>query len=589
MGKTVSFLGESVANGFLFAPNFTPALCLQECLNKYPEDYTVIDRSKVSIRMKELLEVSHDQNVAGSDLAVFFAGNNWRKDIWDEDEIFWKKIADEAKSEKDYGEVFKQKYIEWCNKKVSDFFDDIEDKYLSQNKPVIFVIPECNIKDWAYGEYECTVNWPTRDHRIESIKEKLLSLDKYDASGINLAKELVDKAPSNPCGYQWLANYYYENKEYSKAYKYYVEALDTNIYRIGPPPAINSYIREAIMENSKRKGLIILDLREKLNDIEHGAIAGNNYFVDYCHLNVEGMNKVCNMLARVITEICGEEYQHDDLSISPDSEVTSHAYYYAAIHSAHSGNIQKNYMYYLLSKAVEANNKILEKIKSYVYLASMKLPWRINRFYLDIYSPQYPLMRQPRDCMVMDVELTSVMIDILKENGIDISNSIFRERVLFHGLRDNRRVNLLETYYRENSYFNTFIGSKSIDFDAPKISYGRFRTKVSKFHFVSECNSDVDVKVMLRLPNETVGHIVSFYCNNELICSMKINKDWTLEAFSIDKSLLGKDGLNELEIKWPAIKNVVNHENKECSYYSTFLDITRPIYGEIGSFILSRE
>ena len=589
MGKKISFLGESVANGFLFAPNFTPAICLQECLNKYLEDYTVIDRSKVSIRMKELLEIFHDQTVVDSDLVVIFAGNNWRKDIWDEDEIFWKKISDEAKSGKDYGEIFKQKYIEWCNNKVCDFFDDIEDKYLSKKKPVIFVIPECNIKDWAYGEYECTINWPTRNHGIELIKEKLLSLDKYDARGVNLAKELVDKDPSNPCGYQWLANYYYENKDYFKAYKYYVEALDTNIYRIGPPPAINSYIREAIINNSKRNGLIILDLREKLNDVERGVIAGNNYFVDYCHLNVEGMNKVCNMLAEIITEMYGEASKYDNLSISPDSEIISHAYYYAAIHSAHSGNIQKKYMYYLLSKAVEADDKILEKIKSYVHLASMKLPWRINRFYLDIYSSQYPLMRQPRDCMVMDIELTSVMIDILKEKGIDISNSIFKERIQYHGIMDNRRVNMLETYYRESSYFTTFMGSKSIDFDAHKISYGRFRTKVSKFHFVSEPSSHVKVKAVLRLPNKTVENIVSIFCNKEMICTMKINNVWTLEEFIIDKSLLKKDGVNELEIKWPTIKNVVNHENKERSYYSTFLDITRPIYGEVGSFILSRE
>lgn len=590
----IAFFGESVANGFLFAPHFTPSQYLENMLRKGTKhDLEVIDKTQVSIRMNELEDQFNDENVSDTDVVIIFAGNNWRKDFWNIEDENWDRFREEMTKAEIWGEIFLDEFKGWSNKKVLDFFEKIKMRFLNRNIPVIFVIPEVNLRDWRCSNYETTINWPQKTaNKIQKIKDTLNEED--DEKGIESAKKLIQLAPTNPLGYFWLAKYYDRHGQPSEAYEYYKKVYNTNIYRLGPPPAINDYIRESIIKAAEGSGISLLDLREKFNNPDHGEIAGNNYFIDYCHLNIKGIMKVCECIASEITTVMNWEMETDlnPDEYLPNKEVVSNAYFYAAIHSAHSGNLDQEYLKYLLREAMEEDVSIADKMIKFSRLASMKVPWRLNKQYLDINSKQYPTIRQPKDCMVLDIELVQSIISVLKEYSIDIENEIEEIRIREHAVESDGSIDLLETYYKESSYFNTFIDSKSTDYDSSNLAYSTFRMPSSSFNFIARGSNDLVCEITSRAPNIKSYESFMIFCNQNLVFKENIGENWEKHSFSIDKRNLSDNKINTLTIVWPTLNLHINKMEDEISvrsfsYYEKVINRMRPVYGEVFDMCVS--
>ena len=590
----IAFFGESVANGFLFSPHFTPSQYLEKILiSMTKRNIKVLDKTKVSVRVKELQSMFDELDVDYVDCVIVFAGNNFRKDFWNQKDGEWKQILERISSGESWHKIVRKKFQQFSDDMVKQLFDKIEQRFCDRGVPVIFVIPEFNLRDWDYNYYEIAVNWPQKEAGyFEQLKKKLKAASGEEL--IEMAQELICADPSNPYGYIKLAGYYDQLGETQTAFTYYTEALNTNIYRLGPPPGINDYIRKSILHINKNPKIHLIDLRERLNSLENGRIAGNDYFIDYCHLNVNGIMTVCESIAHLVVKALGI-YSSGMVKIEeflPSNEVISNAYFYAALHSAHSGNLNKINLSYQLRMAMNYDQNIADKMVSFARMASEKVPWRLNKNYLKINSSQYPIVRQPKDCMVLDIELVEAIINILEEFNIMIREEIEKLRYIEHMPLINRKIELLETYYRENSYFNTFIDSKSIDYDNHNLSYCAFRNQETRFYLIAAPNQDLECNIRMRSPYMSEKGEVKVYCNQKLVFISMIGERWEEYILTIKRENLMFHGNNEIMILWPLLdNNFVTMEDRinrdYFSEYDKFINRIRPRYGDIYEFSIS--
>ena len=592
----IAFFGESVANGFLFSPYFTPSQYLEKILLKVTKkSIRVIDKTKVSIRIKEMESLFDDPDVDTIECAIVFAGNNFRKDFWNEKEGDWERILEEISNGESWHKVIHKEFQQFSDEMVQELFDRMKQRFCDRDIPVIFVIPEFNLRDWDYNYYEIAQNWPEEGvPQIEQLKDKLKAALGEEIT--KTAQEFICADPSNPYGYIKLARYYDELGETKAAFTYYKEALNTNIYRLGPPPGINDYIRKSILHVNREDRIHLLDLRDQLNSLEDGRIAGNDYFIDYCHLNVNGIVTVCESIAPFILKELGLR-SFDTMKDSrylPSDEVTSNAYFYAALHSAHSGNLNQEYLSYQLRMAMKHDQNIADKMVNFARMASEKIPWRLNKNYLKINSNQYPTIRQPKDCMVLDVELVEAMVNVLEEFHVMIRDEIEQIRCKEHMPLINRKIDLLETYYRESSYFNTFIDSKSIDYENNHLSYCAFRNQETRFHLIATSNKELKCNIRMRAPYMSQKREVKIYCNQKLVFAGMISEHWKKYTFTIQRQNLTSHGNNEIIILWPSLNDDLAMMEKKIkrdyfSGYEKFINRIRPRYGDIYEFSISTE
>lgn len=586
--QKIGFFGESVASGFLLSPYFTPASFLEKLINVETEkeenpSFQVIDFSEVSLRIDKLYEYIKE-NSDDLQAAVIFAGNNWRKDFWDMDENDYKDIYEKVQfAETHWTEIYKDKFKSMMNPKIEKLFQLLQEKFVKKDIPVLFVLPEFNLRDWGFlGKNDTTMNYPNESASELAEGEKAMTEEEKLTT-------TIQKDPSNPKAYTKLGRFFDKQQDYEKAFDYYVKGLNTNIFRLGPPPAINDYLREMIVTEAAQYNVPVLDLRAAFNDVSSGKIAGNNYFLDYCHLNVEGIVKTCDLIASALGMKKNEEHLKTTV-VEPS--VISNAYFYAAVHSAHLENLEPEYLEYLLTQALTFDEDIAQKMRAFIKISVSKIPWRLNVAYLELYSLQYPSIRQPKDCMVMDVELVQCMIRTLKSFGINLEKETIDTQIAHHSVTKQKPTNLLESYYKESSYFNIFSDSKSIDFDKKELAYSRFRAQQSNFYFICDQKEPITGKILVRNPQLKEESSISLFCNDVFFKELIIDKNWQEFSFVIPESLMIKNSVNHLTIKWPVISahtvSFVGQTEMESTYQEKVIDSLRPVYGEIYTLDLQK-
>src|SRR5262249_29826315 len=77
--RRLVLLGESVARGYFYDPQFTPAMALESILRHRlgQGEFEVIDLARTSLEMEGLSELAQSALALEPDAIVIFAGNNW--------------------------------------------------------------------------------------------------------------------------------------------------------------------------------------------------------------------------------------------------------------------------------------------------------------------------------------------------------------------------------------------------------------------------------------------------------------------------------------------------------------------------------
>lgn len=590
--KRIVLLGESVTRGFLFDPEYTPAIVLDQLLNSNKDQYgyEIIDLAETNLGMAGIKERFTECIALEPDMIVFLAGNNWREDLLI-------NIGDSPEKQEALRELTKSgDGISIVKPLIENYFRDMVNDFLSyvgdvskKNKiPVTFAIPEFNLLDCRStpGErvvselpYEKLKKWI---HAKEKAEEGII-IDNIDLC-ISEAKKMVKIDPSHPYGFELLADCNIIKKDYKKARNYLEIARDTALFcRTNSKPRTFKIVQETILSKAKNYGIGVVDLPAIFKTYLEGKVPGKNLFLDYCHFNVTGIQVAMEAVYKtILKEFKDSRNTHKNVkTIIPSNEVLALGHLFAAIHNAHWGQSYDILLYHC-SESLSKNKDIARTMVYYCDMISRGAANNVCKSLEKILEENTKLDRYvhalvpARNMKNMELELVDAMTTVLKSNGIDITNYLLKIRIDEHSIK-NRRINLLQNYYYATSYD---------EYQGQKTAFLQARDIKSDFFFISEAKNNAQVYISLRIPKviDENDELVRMYVNDIEVLKVGASSKWQTHKIDISSDVI-RNGMNIFKIQWP----IVPASKEEQGYNSStvILDTAFRVFGEICSLTVA--
>jgi hypothetical protein len=352
--RRICFFGESAAAGYLYAPHLTPARVLEEQLN-YIEGagaFEVIDLARTNETLAPLVATVEAAMQLAPDLLVIYTGNNWN--LLETPEL--SPYAPSVRARQSYAESLAAGGIlgpaRRARMEIAQLAGEAFSTIAALGVPVVLVIPEVNLADWeslqpvVWLPGEGTARW------YEAYRRAIARLAEGKAEEAEAAAwEMVElDGGSNPTPFRLLARALALRGRSVDERDACISEVDSQPYALlgflGAPQA-TTVAREILELAAERHGFAAVDLRPVF--AEHGGspLPGRRFFLDYCHLTVEGMQVAMAAVAAVSAEVLlqtgPEELPREswgDLlkrlpapSVSPEADAV--AKLGAALHNAH--------------------------------------------------------------------------------------------------------------------------------------------------------------------------------------------------------------------------------------------------------------
>lgn len=591
--RRVVLLGESVARGYLYDPYYTVAGELEAILNGVGglENTEVIDLARISIGMDDLLEVLHSCTALEPDMVVIFAGNNWAFDMLG------------GLMEHDYERLFsifkKDLYAgvkcfldEKFSQIVSMFLKTVSESFVGKGVPVVFVIPEFNLKDWRSSHAEHVASWLPDNGMEEWLaakREAESALQNKKADRLRAcAMRMIALNSSNPLGHELLARYYIVTEQYTNARTCYEAARDTVIINgVITTPRCYKAIRDSILAIAPKLGIKVVDLPGIFNSELSGHLPGRTMFLDYCHLTVDGIKLAMRYTARLIIEmITGQQVDVEHIKASeiyPERHVQAIAHFGAAIHNAHNGQAPSIIQYHC-NKAVAFSASVSQAMMKYADFGTRYTSTLLCRSFEEVvvagdmkqYEGGFQSLAHPKGRKIMDIALVNAIANALCTLDVDLHATVDELRVNEHGV-SSEGTDLLESFYRMQEYYDGNVGLEHIIF--------RSRAVKSIFVFIKSRNSTaLEFSITYRIPGKvdnTKFIEISLNGRERCIAALPVSSNWCRHSFVVEKEWL-RDGVNELAISWPYLpaQLAVEHASSLEDIYKAI----HPVLGEISSF-----
>lgn len=557
----IAFLGESVARGFLYDPYFTPASELENVLNENlcSSKTEVIDLARTSIKIEQLQDLCLSCVKLQPDLLVVFAGNNWRESLLHMTDNEFTDLYEAMNNLDAYNSVQTILHAKYT-KLISSFTETLNNISKDYSIPVVLIIPEFNLKDWKSNSSERDTMLFVKDTNkwleLKNNAEKAFLAGDLEMTEV-FAKEMIILNQANPLAYELLAECNQRKGLIKEARENLEAARDTSLFRFGNTPVCISFIRDILLKQAEKYNFKIIDLPGVFAECLKGGIPGNDFFIDYCHLTIEGIYVAIKYTAKCILDIIeNADISIDDIKMpynDVDNVVKGKAHFFAAIHCAHRGEQHFKMLLYHCSRAISYSKEIIDLMQKYIDMATRKVPWIYNKNYaemiMDGLTIQYPVLMQNDGCKIMDIDLVNAMLDVLKSKGIDIKDDVDKLRLMEHS-EIEEQIDLLETYYRETSYINSKTVSNQT-FLLGRCYYTSFCYK-SLFYLVVDHEIDIILDLTFRNPMHRENKKELEIKVNNIIVTKTVSSDkWKDLSIKVDKSILKEDGVNRIEILWP--------------------------------------
>ncbi|WP_432409049.1 hypothetical protein [Wukongibacter sp. M2B1] len=596
----VGFIGDSVGMGYFYQPIFTPALYLEKVLNEnmLQSEAEVIDLSCKSLNYAKFVELCSSAMVLNPDALVIFIGNN----LWDhafemtEEEIKSLKLCINNIDRFDSLSEFIRNKLKPVVVSVMSFLREIAEQY---KIPIMFVIPETNLKDWVNSRcsFISSLNGRKALKWSQLEKKARAAYKKGDVTeSEEIAHQMLQISTCNPIPYEIIAKCKVKHENIEQAKKYYRLAFDTQIYRFKNISSSISVVRELILETASTYGIDILDLQQVFDTHLLGEISGKDIFLDSCHMTSEGIRVAMKHAAmRLLSRISRNELRVGCFSegkIEADeadiNKVLGKAHLLAAVQCQHEGNQPYELLYYHCVEALRYWPESVKEMKMYIELITAKVPWFMHKNYTELskvdFWPVFPDKSQLFGLKSMENELIDAMVDALKTVDIDIEKSVNNARIVGFGSIDGK-INLLEPYYQQSVYSRI---NKALDIHKDFGYYNEIKTE-SVFHIVADDKRDILLEITLRIP-ETYRELedVTIKLNDLPVGRVKAGSEWRDYRILISRCNLGKTPINHIGIEWPVMDEIeLKTENQSRNKYSNSGDTTQeflPSYGNIIRF-----
>lgn len=595
----VVFLGESVARGYLYDPDFTPAMVLQMILEEQfgKDKIEVIDLARTNLGY-EVKDLSLAALQLEPDIAIILAGNNWgfsQPTFTDIAEID-KAIATEGMA------GVKRVCDEYIQRTVKAMVSEIAAEYRASGVPLIWMVPEFNLADWREPFTNAPYLPENRNREwIAKLKEARQALNDGDHFRAEQLAARVVELDEGTCaaGYYILAECRRHAGDVAGQRKYLelardAQSWDFSITFIPKPYAIAQQI---LREELPKFDCQVVDLPAIFKQYLNGEVPGVRMFVDYCHLTSEGMRVAMSAAAScVLRALKGIELSWCKLvrdDIAPPREIEAEASFLAAIHSAHFYQ-RYEMVHHYCARALKYSPHIAEIMFNYIEVQVLnKAPQRMSEAEQEIFRCGSPLIHrylfQRHNEKWLDKVLLTAMAGALDEAGLSGRERLARLYREEHSTKVGE-IDLLQPFYLQSSdqaqEFEALRAQSRPEADA---RYFRAYWPDSKFVFIGEEGRAVNFSITCRLARLSYDEAkISLDCNGREQVEITIGKQWSSWNISIPGNVV-RDGLNEIQVHWPipefrsdeALADVLVKlcQMKYPEYY--------PVFGEIHSFTAS--
>jgi len=557
--KRVLFLGESVARGYLYDPQFTPAMALESMLKSYfgANSVEVIDLAQLGAGFR-VGELALSALALEPDATIIFSGNNWRSSQVSRADI---PYADSVIRQQGIPGI-KQLFEDRLSEKVSLLIKAVAASYEEKKIPLLWIIPEFNLGDWRdpissapYLSGDANSKWMSYQDRASSalhegniskaseMAKKMIELDRgVSAAGLYLLADCSQRQGNG------------------KARREYLEAArdagiwDTSMASLSPRSfsVSQNILREEVrkFENSD-----VLDLPRLFFEYLEGGLPDRRLFLDYCHMTSEAIQVSMAAAASRIVHSLNESNVPWQTFLSqsfvPDSKVEAEAAFSAAVHNAHNHQSYDIVRHYCLT-AVKCAPEISEVMVRFAEVQARGKPIFLSAVADELSEMPWPsiqhyLFRQHAE--QLDKNLLDAIGHSLESVGVNASKALTQTRKEEHSVTF-KPTNLLDNYYcssanqpQENLWVMAgILGNKQQD-------YYKAHGRVSRFFFVADALCSISLLITCRLPHLSSG-LIEVLLNDKCQCQIAADSSWATWDLAIDANAI-IDGINEVTIHWP--------------------------------------
>jgi hypothetical protein len=555
--RRVILVGESVARGYFYDPQYTPAKALEGILQAHlgKSGVEVIDLARTSIGM-EVKELAISALLLEPDVVIMFSGNNWGPNHSKRDIPYINSIL----LEQGIGGL-KRYCEERLAEAIEDLMNNIASIYETRKIPLVWVIPEFNLGDWR----DPITNAP---HLDDGLNQEWMACweearDALQAGNINLASEYAERMVALD-GMVCVTGLYIlaecnRRKGDRERERYYLRcACDALRW----DPSLKSPRPYSVTQNTLRKqagkhGHRIVDLPELFKNYLDGEIPDRRLFLDFCHMTTEGIQLAMAVAASHVLYIlkgtniswCGLKCQ----SLKPSPKVEAEAAFLAAVHNAHWHQEYDLIRHYCL-KALQLAPEIAQIMTLFLDIQCRRLPMLMCKTAEEIAGLEWPsihhyLLRY--NSQRLDKFLLDAIVSALDAVGIDAMERLAQIRHDEHSVALGK-TNLLEYYYHSaaNQPQEAMWVTPGLPMPRPNYYYRAYSPE-SKFLFVGDAHFPVCLSLTCRLPQIAPSEAtISIGINGKGHEEVVISREWTTWNITIAAGLV-QNGLNEIAIRWP--------------------------------------
>lgn len=344
--KRVAFLGESVARGFFFSPLYGPGQVLEKQLASIGPGVEVVDLAQSNCGPWWLIQMARASAALEPDIMVVFAGNNWRVGPLSNAsaETF---VRDGELLTVDGGlpELMARQH-----QRVADLaaqtVRQLAEAAANIGAPLVLVLPEINVADWLscpvgtldvplMGD-ESTRAWV---NAFNAARDAIAAEDFIRAEEFAMKVVALDGGTSS-ASLELLAHAQMKQGKEQEAAAALRRSRDI-VDETRVLPGVFSIVAETIRSVGAEVGAVIVDLPEVYRKHFNNSEPGRGQFLDYCHLNAEGIRVSMAATAEAVAEaLLGSGPDFDQflaVAPSPTPEQEGWAHLLAGIHNAHWG------------------------------------------------------------------------------------------------------------------------------------------------------------------------------------------------------------------------------------------------------------
>jgi len=421
----------------------------------------------------------------------------------------------------------------------------------------VLVVPEVNLIDWQRSRPVC---WLPGDgvnawHALAARARSAVATGDFSAAAAAAEQMIELDSGMNPTSQRLLAIALYGLGELEACRAACLAEVQARIFDNYPTmPGATRDIQDAIRQGAAEHELELVDLPELFG----GALAGRRFFLDYCHLTAEGMQRAMKKVASVSLSLCDPQTPR---TIDPDvpalfvpPELDARAKFLSGLCAAHwSARESPSLAPYWFDEALRIWPNIAAHMLSFV--ESRTAPAELMQFSKaeqELDERSELAGRRMRHAFNVDAEVLDWMLDALERSGKEPCRAELERRLIeAHGV-NAEGVNLASAFYHHHSFAQLSASHTALG-PEPAL-YLRSLWPRFEHTLIADAAEDVELELTLRLAPEDGPRQapLGLELNERSLGSVLVSERWTRHTLRIDRHLL-RHGMNRLSLIWPAV------------------------------------